>query len=114
MLRTPAAGLPPSAARDPRPSEPKEPLVRSGLRAFLDLDLFDVIAVVVLVVVSFGLRFASPIYPDFLDATGGVRASGVGHPYNATECTSLPVGPAYRDVSRCGFVFDEIYFPVDA
>lgn len=102
------------AAQLPRTDESKEPLVRTGLRAFLDLDRFDVIAVVVLVVLSFALRFASPISPDFLNGTGGVAALGVGHPYNATECTSVPIGPGYKDVSRCGYVFDEIYFPVDA
>lgn len=81
------------AARVPGAAESKEPLVRTGLRAFLDLDRFDVIAVVVLVVLSFGLRFASPIFPDFVNGSGGVAAYGVGHPYNATECTSVPIGP---------------------
>lgn len=102
------------ADRQPRADEPKEPLVRTGLRAFLDLDRFDVTAVVVLVVLSFALRFASPIFPNFLSGTGGAGAYGVGYPYNATECTSVPIGPGYKDVNHCGYVFDEIYFPVDA
>lgn len=102
------------AGHELRTEEPKEPLVRTGLRAFLDLDRFDVVAVVVLVVLSFALRFASPIFPDFLNGTGGVGAYGVGHPYNATECTTVPVAPGYAEVNHCGFVFDEIYFPVDA
>ena len=114
MLRAPAEGPAASAAPEPRTAESKEPLVRTGLRAFLDLDRFDVIAVVVLVVLSFALRFASPIFPDFLSGSGGVGALGVGHPYNATECTAVPIGPGYRDVTHCGYVFDEIYFPVDA
>ena len=114
MLRAPAQRADAPAQREPPTAESKEPLVRAGLRAFLDLDRFDVIAVVVLVVLSFGLRFASPIFPDFLNGTGGVGALGVGHPYNRTECTAVPVGKGYRDVTRCGYVFDEIYFPVDA
>jgi hypothetical protein len=103
-------------------------LVRGGgLRGFLELDRFDVIAVVLLVLVAFGLRFASPIMPNFLTGGGGVTVYGVGYPYNASnpECTTVPVGPAgidptskqpvnHTDVQQCGFVFDEIYFPVDA
>ncbi len=93
-----------------------EPLVRAGLRGFLDLDRFDVIAIVVLVLVSFGLRFASPIYPDFLTASGGVAAAGVGYPYNPdpSACHDVPVGPRGAEVKKCGYVFDETYFPVDA
>jgi len=90
------------------------PLVRAGLRGFLDLERFDVIAVVVLVAVAFALRFASPIYPDFLTGSGGVRADGVGYPYNPTECAIVPVGPGGKEVNHCGYVFDEVYFPVDA
>jgi len=91
-----------------------EPLVRAGLRGFLDLDRFDVIAVIALIVLAFALRLASPVFPDFLNGTGGVRALGVGHPYNAAECAPVPVGPHYREVNHCGYVFDEVYFPVDA
>jgi hypothetical protein len=102
------------------------PLVRAGLRGFLDLTRFDVIAVIVLVLVAFGLRFASPIFPDFLSGTGTISADGVGYPTTSgqdAECTPVPVGPAgvvdgikvnHTDVSVCGYVFDEIYFPVDA
>ena len=113
MLRAPAERIPAgdevASAADNVP-----PLVRTGLRAFLDLDRFDVIAIVVLVVVSFGLRLASPIFPNFLSATGGISASGVGAAYNGGECAAVPVGADYRDVTRCGYVFDEVYFPVDA
>src|ERR1700689_2520513 len=102
------------------------PLVRAGLRGFLDLTRFDVIAVVVLVLVAFGLRFASPIFPDFLSGGGTISALGVGDATtsgSSAECTPVPVGPAgvvngvkvnHTDVSVCGYVFDEVYFPVDA
>jgi multisubunit Na+/H+ antiporter MnhF subunit len=102
------------------------PLVRAGLRGFLDLTRFDVIAVIVLVLVAFGLRFASPIFPNFLSGGGTISALGVGYPTTSgsdAECTPVPVGPAgvvdgvkvnHTDVSICGYVFDEIYFPVDA
>ena len=59
------------------------PLVRAGLRGFLDLGRFDVIAVVALVLVAFGLRIASPILPDFLSGGGTVSALGVGYPTTA-------------------------------
>ena len=113
--------------RDSDAAQP-EVLVRGGgLRGFLELDRFDVIAVLVLVAVAFGLRFASPIMPDALTGGGGVTAYGIGYPYNNSnpECTQVPVGPPgkdpttkqqvdHTDVQQCGFVFDEIYFPVDA
>src|ERR1700674_3309077 len=72
------------------------PLVRAGLRGFLDLGRFDVIAVVVLVLVAFGLRFASPIFPNFLSGGGTVTALGVGYPTtggSSAECTQVPIGP---------------------
>ena len=102
------------AAADPDTLQAGPPLVRAGLRGFLDLDRFDVLAVVALVLIAFALRFASPIFPDFLSGTGGVGALGVGHPFNASECASVPIGPGYSEVNHCGYVFDEIYFPVDA
>jgi dolichyl-phosphate-mannose--protein O-mannosyl transferase len=107
-------------------SDGGRPLVRAGLRGFLDLGRFDVIAVIALVLVAFGLRMASPIFPDFLSGGGTVKALGVGYPITAgsgAECTSVPVGPpgvvagvkvSHIDISVCGYVFDEIYFPVDA
>src|SRR6202011_3320739 len=96
------------------PSDGDRPLVRAGLRGFLDLDRFDVIAVVALIVFAFGVRFVSPVFPDFLSGTGGVGYWGVGHPYNAGECALVPIGPQGSDVNHCGYVFDEVYFPVDA
>src|SRR3984957_12274945 len=102
------------------------PLVRAGLRGFLELGRFDVIAVIVLVLVAFGLRFASPIFPNFLSGGGTITALGVGYPTtqgSSAECTTVPIGPQgvvgdvkvnHIDVNACGYVFDEIYFPVDA
>jgi hypothetical protein len=102
------------------------PLVRAGLRGFLELGRFDVIAVVALVLLAFGLRFASPIFPDFLSGGGAITALGVGFPTtggSSAECTLVPVGPpgvvagvkvSHTDISVCGYVFDEVYFPVDA
>ena len=95
-----------------------EPLVRAGLRGFLALQRRDVAAVVALVTLAAVLRFASPIFPDVLtNPLGGapIATWGIGHPYNATECTPVPVTPSSASMtSVCGFVFDEVYFPVDA
>jgi 4-amino-4-deoxy-L-arabinose transferase-like glycosyltransferase len=102
------------------------PLVRAGLRGFLDLGRFDVIAVIALVVLAFGLRVASPLFPDFLSGGGTMSALGVGYPTTSgsgAECTTVPVGPPgvvggvkvnHTDINACGYVFDEVYFPVDA
>jgi hypothetical protein len=93
------------------------PLVRAGLRGFLAIERRDVLAVLALVIFSMVVRFASPIFPDVLsNPLGGAPLVtwGIGHPYNGTECTDVPVTPSSAPVNRCGFVFDEIYFPVDA
>lgn len=106
-------------------------MVRAGLRGFLALERRDLLAVGVLIGLSMFLRFASPIFPNFLsNPVGGAPLVtwGIGHPYNGTECTNpgpgVPVGPmgkdatgqivSHIDIPKCGFVFDEIYFPVDA
>jgi hypothetical protein len=104
-----------------------EPIVRAGLRGFLALERRDVVAVVALVVLSMALRFLSPIYPNFLTGGGTIAVAGVGYPVTqgtAAECAQVPVGPPGKDASgqlvdhidvkECGFVFDEVYFPVDA
>jgi len=69
-------------------------------------------------VLAFTIRVASPIYPDFIEhpwSGAPLHASGIGHPFNTTGCqTEVPVGPHGAPVKRCGFVFDEVYFPVDA
>jgi C-terminal four TMM region of protein-O-mannosyltransferase/Dolichyl-phosphate-mannose-protein mannosyltransferase len=103
-------------------------LVRAGLRGFLALERRDVVAIVALVVLSLFLRFASPIFPNFLTGGGGVSIAGVGAATSnnspPAECTQVPVGPPGKDatgtainhidVKQCGFIFDEVYFPVDA
>ncbi|MBV8194268.1 MAG: phospholipid carrier-dependent glycosyltransferase [Candidatus Dormibacteraeota bacterium] len=115
MLRPPPAAAPTTAETgEGAEGSGDQPLVRAGLRGFLDLDRFDVIAIVVLVVAAFVVRVASPIFPDFLSGNGGIGAFGVGYPYNASECALVPVGQNYAEVNHCGYVFDEIYFPVDA
>lgn len=94
-----------------------EPLVRAGLRGFLALQRRDVVAVVALVVFSGFLRFASPIFPNFLsNPFGGAPLAtwGIGHVYNTTGCTPAPHTTTGPLVNTCGFVFDEVYFPVDA
>lgn len=117
---------------NPARGDGSEPLVRAGLRGFLAVQRRDVVAVAALVAVSMFLRFASPIFPNFLSNPFGgppLVTWGIGHPYNAQECTNpglgVPIGPPGKDpstgvavdhtnVPQCGFVFDEIYFPVDA
>ncbi|HEX4578579.1 MAG TPA: phospholipid carrier-dependent glycosyltransferase [Candidatus Dormibacteraeota bacterium] len=104
-----------------------EPIVRAGLRGFLAIERRDVLAVVALVLVSMAVRFLSPIYPNVLSASGSIAVAGVGYPVTqgpGAECAQVPVGPIGKDatgqvvdhvdVKRCGFVFDEVYFPVDA
>jgi hypothetical protein len=103
-------------------------LVRAGLRGFMALERRDLVVIVALVVLSLFLRFASPIFPNFLTGSGGLSIAGMGavssnvdiHP----ECAQVPVGPPgtdsngavvnHVDVKECGYVFDEVYFPVDA
>jgi dolichyl-phosphate-mannose-protein mannosyltransferase len=88
-----------------------------------------------LVAVALVIRLASPIYLDFLqgnvDVVGkipapagvhrspthdvlGIGAWGLGYPFNTAGCTDVPIGPHNSEVKTCGFVFDEVYFPVDA
>ncbi|HEY2703704.1 MAG TPA: phospholipid carrier-dependent glycosyltransferase [Candidatus Dormibacteraeota bacterium] len=98
---------------------------RAGARAFLDLDRIDVIWLLALVVTALVLRIASPIFPDALSHPGGgapVTAYGLSYPYNNDGCVDdVPVdahghitGPKDPPQRHCGFVFDEVYFPVDA
>ncbi len=114
----------PRAARD----DGRAPLVRAGVRGFLALEKRDLVAIVALVLLSLFLRFASPIFPDFLTASGGMNIAGMGAASSTNsppaECTPVPVGPPGKDstgttvnhvdVKQCGFIFDEVYFPVDA
>ncbi|MGC1184143.1 MAG: phospholipid carrier-dependent glycosyltransferase [Candidatus Dormiibacterota bacterium] len=104
-------------------------------RGLTGIDGLDCIIVGVLVAAALVVRLASPIYLDFLQgnlvASGtvpapagvhrspthdvaGIGAWGLGYPFNVAGCTQVPNGPKNAEVKRCGFVFDEVYFPVDA
>ena len=99
------------------PADQEQPLVRAGARGFLGIDRIDLLWVVGLIAVAFLLRAASPIFPDALSRIGGapVSAWGLTHPATQTSCVDdVPVGPGGSPVKECGFVFDEVYFPVDA
>ncbi len=91
-------------------------------------DRYDLLALLVLTVVAFVLRFFSPILPDFfLHPTSG--------PWITNCVTKTPVDPSGTPGTLCGLaypfnrgypdaagnlsppngqVFDEVYFPVDA
>jgi len=104
-------------------------------RGLTGIDGLDCVIVGILVAAALVVRLASPIYLDFLqgnlDAVGtvpapagvhrsptnevaGIGAWGLGYPFNVAGCTQVPNGPNSAEVKRCGFVFDEVYFPVDA
>jgi len=94
------------------------PLVRAGLRGFLDLTRVDVALVIGLTLLAFVLRFGSPILPNFLGGNASsvpaIQILGVGSAYNSdpTACEHVPIGN--RTIKACGQVFDEVYFPTDA
>ncbi|HUY60968.1 MAG TPA: phospholipid carrier-dependent glycosyltransferase [Candidatus Dormibacteraeota bacterium] len=88
-----------------------------------------------LVAAALVVRLASPIFPDFLSGHApllgtvsapagvhrtpthdvlGVGAWGLGYPTDPHGCTPVPRGPHNVETKMCGFVFDEVYFPVDA
>ena len=104
-------------------------------RRLTGIDGLDCLIVGVLVAAALVVRLGSPIYLDVLQghvslvgsvpAPAGVHRSpthqvlglgawGLGYPFNTAGCTQVPVGPHSTEVKRCGFVFDEVYFPVDA
>ncbi len=104
-------------------------------RQLTGIDGVDCILVGVLVAAALLVRLASPIYLDFLQGNFGVSGTtaapagvhrppthellgigawGLGYPFNSAGCTQVPNGPENAEVKRCGFVFDEVYFPVDA
>jgi hypothetical protein len=94
------------------------PLVRAGLRGFLDLTRVDVALVIGLTLLAFLLRWGSPILPNFLggNATSvpAIQILGVGNAHNSDQsaCEQVPVGN--KTIKACGQVFDEVYFPTDA
>jgi hypothetical protein len=110
----------------PRPADVAP---RCGTRAFLDLDRTDLVWLLVLVASAFLLRIASPIFPNVFDHPLGsapVSAWGLGYPYNPSTppdgcIDDVPVD-GHGNITRgnappqrhCGFVFDEVYFPIDA
>jgi hypothetical protein len=104
-------------------------------RGITGVDGKDCVIAGVLIAAALGVRLASPIYFDFLQgnlspvstvaAPAGVHRSpthdifgigawGLGYPYNKAGCTDAPVGPHNQEKYTCGYVFDEVYFPVDA
>jgi hypothetical protein len=95
------------------------PVPRVGARRFLEIGRADVIWVVALVLVAFVVRVASPVYLNLLDPGATqhnvATAWGAGYPVNPDGCVDdVPVGPNHAAKRVCGFVFDEVYFPVDA
>ncbi len=104
-------------------------------RRLTGIDGIDCVIAGVLIAAALAVRLASPIYLDFLQGNlspvstvsapagvhrspthdiFGVGAWGLGYPFNRSGCTSAPVGPHNREQRTCGYVFDEVYFPVDA
>ena len=109
---TPAPAAPAFKATDDRP------LVRAGLRGFLDLTRVDVVLVIGLTLLAFLLRWGSPILPNLLggNATSvpAIQILGVGNARNSEQsaCEEVPIGN--KTIKACGQVFDEVYFPTDA
>ncbi len=114
----PPAAQPAATTPSHRTPIPLGPVPRPGARAFLELDRTDVLWLIALVAIAFMVRVASPIYPNFLSSSAtshGVAAWGAGYPLNLDGCQpDVPVGPNHAPKKVCGFVFDEVYFPVDA
>jgi dolichyl-phosphate-mannose-protein mannosyltransferase len=130
----------PPAPRRPRrrPGAPLGPVPVIGARSFLGIGRIDVLWIVALFVIAMTIRAASPIFPDWLShpfSGAPVTVSGLGFPYNqsgsetvfvgdntvfpvGSRCGSTPESAAQAKQSHsetlCGFVFDEVYFPVDA
>jgi dolichyl-phosphate-mannose-protein mannosyltransferase len=110
----------------PRRDEPRE--ARAPVPTPRYFDRIDLVAILVLTVVAFVLRFFSPILPDFfihafqgpwitncvkstpVDAEGDLGTlCGLAYPFNrGYEDSNGQLSPPN------GQIFDEIYFPVDA
>ena len=137
VARRPAGGGPPAPrGRRPGPATPLGPVPQPGVRAFLGVGRLDVILVVALVLVAFLLRAGSPLFPNWLThpfSGAPVHADGLSFPYNGGLTTTVTIDgpqslfpasgckdetPSQIQVSKqetlCGFVFDEVYFPVNA
>jgi hypothetical protein len=102
----------------PLPRRKDPPLVRSGLRGFLELTRLDVGLVVALTLLAFALRFWSPILPNFLGgaapAAPGLQVVGVAAAKNSDRSACQYVQWGKGQIKACGQVFDEVYFPTDA
>ena len=81
-------------------------IIRTG-NSFLSLDRFDACAIILLIAFAFILRMFSPVFVT----SSGLHVWTVRYPVNTAECE--PGVPGYKG-QACGFVFDEVYFPVDA
>jgi hypothetical protein len=110
----------PGVAANLRPVVPRheQPLVRAGLRGFLDLTGVDVGLAIGLTLLAFAVRFWSPILPNFLGGAGAgappLQVVGVAAAKNSdrSACQDVPWGKGV--IKACGQVFDEVYFPTDA
>jgi len=110
-------------------------VVLRHFRGLTGIDGKDCVIAGILIAAALGVRLASPIYLDFLQGNVsptstvsapagvdrspthdilGIGAWGLGYPFNKTGCTDAPVGPNNSEQKTCGYVFDEVYFPVDA
>lgn len=104
-------------------------------RGLTGVDGVDCVIAGILIAAALAVRLASPIYLDFLQGNlspvstvpapagvhrppthdvFGIGAWGLGYPFNKSGCTNAPVGPHNTEKYTCGYVFDEVYFPVDA
>jgi hypothetical protein len=112
----------PSLAATVEPQTPVEtrpgPVPRVGARAFLGLDRTDLVWLLALVTAAFVIRAASPIFPNILSQPSPdvpITGWGAAYPQTPSSCVpDVPVGPGGSPTKVCGFVFDEVYFPVDA
>ena len=84
-------------------------------RAWWRLDATDLVWLLALTLVAAGLRFGSPIFPNFLTQPGvgaPVEAWGIGHDYQDPRVPGL--GRPGQIAPNSPFVFDELYFANDA
>ncbi|MGC8461495.1 MAG: phospholipid carrier-dependent glycosyltransferase [Candidatus Dormibacteria bacterium] len=102
-----------------------EPLVRSGHGGFLGIDRIDMAIVVAFVLVAFIWRYLTPLPIQLAKSQltpPNTKLWGAGYPYNTTtgetypNCQVVPDTPSSPKYhQQCeGFVFDEVYFAVDA
>jgi hypothetical protein len=102
----------------PQADDGAPPLIRSGLRGFLELTGRDVLIALGLTVLAFVLRIASPVDIAFFAHPGtgsAITVYWVDHTYNrdAGACKAVPDPRSGDDINGCGQVFDEVYFPTD-